>query len=233
MTADDEIHDHQVRCQPYLLELHMLGRVEAGLVPTAAEVGRTTGAIIAEVGAASRAALAAAGDGRPYPGAGPFLQFRLNRLTAAAEEAIARSQDGDFAALRRVLHRFDALTSAIWTVQDAVRGPAGPAGARAASKGACRQDSDVLAMHRRVTRIICAAVAGALISLGLAGAASAAGPAQAAGVPAGFQPMSAVWAARTGIRYAGRGWRPPPTAVRTGTSPAHLMFFSSMARATC
>lgn len=46
-------------------------------------------------------------------------------------------------------------------------------------------------MHRRVTRIICAAVAGALISLGPAGCASAAGPAQAAGVPAGFQPMSA------------------------------------------
>ena len=46
-------------------------------------------------------------------------------------------------------------------------------------------------MHRRVTRIICAAVAGALISLGPACAASAAGPAQAAGTPAGFQPMSA------------------------------------------
>ena len=46
-------------------------------------------------------------------------------------------------------------------------------------------------MHRRVPRIICAAVAGALISLGLAGAAGAADPAQAAGVPAGFQPMSA------------------------------------------
>jgi len=49
VTADDEIHDHQVRCQPYLLELHMLGRVEAGLVPAAAEVGRATGAIIAKV----------------------------------------------------------------------------------------------------------------------------------------------------------------------------------------
>ena len=46
-------------------------------------------------------------------------------------------------------------------------------------------------MHRRVTRVICAAVAGALISVVPASAASAAGPAQAAGVPAGFQPMSA------------------------------------------
>jgi hypothetical protein len=59
----------------------MLGRVEAELAPTAAEVGRATGAIIAEVGAASRAALAAAGHGRRHPGVGPFLQARLNRLT--------------------------------------------------------------------------------------------------------------------------------------------------------
>ena len=38
-----------MRCQPYLLELHMLGRVEAARAPTAAEVGRATGAIIAKV----------------------------------------------------------------------------------------------------------------------------------------------------------------------------------------
>jgi hypothetical protein len=125
MTADDEIHDHQVRCQPYLLQLHMLARVEAGLAPAAAEVGATTAAIIAEVGAASRAALAA-GHGRRHPGAGPFLQVRLNRLTAAADEAIAAARAGDSATLRRVLRRFDALTSAIWTVQDAVCGPAAP-----------------------------------------------------------------------------------------------------------
>jgi hypothetical protein len=116
-----------VRCQPYLLELHTLARVEAGPAPTAAEVGRATGAIIAEVGAAGRAALAAAGHGHRHPGAVPFLQVRLNRLTATAEEAIAAARDGDSASLRRVLHRFEALTSAIWTVQDAVRGPALPA----------------------------------------------------------------------------------------------------------
>jgi hypothetical protein len=127
VTADDEIYEHQVRCQPYLLELHTLARVEAGPAPTAAEVGRATGAIIAEVGAAGRAALAAAGHGHRHPGAVPFLQVRLNRLTATAEEAIAAARDGDSASLRRVLHRFEALTSAIWTVQDAVRGPALPA----------------------------------------------------------------------------------------------------------
>ena len=45
-------------------------------------------------------------------------------------------------------------------------------------------------MHPRITRIVCAAVAGALISLGLACAANAVSTAGAAGVPAGFQPMS-------------------------------------------
>jgi hypothetical protein len=127
MTADDVIRDHQLRCQLHMLELRMLASVEAGLVPAAAEVGRTTGAIIAEVGEASRALLAAAGGGCRHPGAGPFLQVRLNRLVAAAEDAIAAARDGDSAAFRRGLHRFEALTSAIWTVQDAVRGPAAPA----------------------------------------------------------------------------------------------------------
>jgi hypothetical protein len=42
MTADGEINDHQARCQPYLLELLMLARVEVGLAPTAAEVSRAT-----------------------------------------------------------------------------------------------------------------------------------------------------------------------------------------------
>jgi hypothetical protein len=121
VTVGDEIRDHQVRCEPYLLELHMLGRVEPELAPTAAEIGRATGAIIAEVRASSRAALAATGHGRRHGGVGPFLQVRLNRLTAAAEEAIVAARDGDSATLRRVLHRFEALTSAIWTVQDAVR----------------------------------------------------------------------------------------------------------------
>jgi hypothetical protein len=123
MTTDYEIHDRQVRCQLYLLELQMLARVEAG--PTAAEIDRTTGAIIAEVSAASSVVLATAEHRGCHPGARPFLQVRLNRLTTAADEAIAAARDGDSAALRRALHRFEALTSAIWTVQDGVREPAG------------------------------------------------------------------------------------------------------------
>lgn len=122
MTADSEIRAHQVRCQPYLLELHMLARLDCGPAPTAAEIGVTTGAVIAEVAAASRTVLAA-GHGRRHPGVGPFLEVRLNRLMTAADEAIAAARDGDSATLRRVLHRFEALTSAIWTVQDSLREP--------------------------------------------------------------------------------------------------------------
>jgi hypothetical protein len=44
---------------------------------------------------------------------------RLSRLTAAAGDAVAAAGAGDFSQLRRHLRRFEALTSAIWAVQDA------------------------------------------------------------------------------------------------------------------
>jgi hypothetical protein len=120
MTADEEIRDHQARCQPYMLQLRMLARGDYGLMPTAAEVAQATGAILAEVGAGSRAASAAAGYRQVQPGAGTFLQVRLDRLAAAADEAIAAARDGNAPMLSRVLNRFEALISAIWTVQRAV-----------------------------------------------------------------------------------------------------------------
>ena len=49
--------------------------------------------------------------------------MRLRRLTAAANDAIAAAGDGDSSQLRRYLHRFEVLTSAIWTVQLAVSDP--------------------------------------------------------------------------------------------------------------
>jgi hypothetical protein len=124
MTATEEIQDHQARCQPYLLNLRMLARGEREPTLAAAEVGRATAAIIAEAEAASRAALAAAGDRRRHPGAGTFLQVRLNRLTGTAEEAIAAARDGDAARLRSHLRMFETVTSAIWTVQHAMCSPA-------------------------------------------------------------------------------------------------------------
>lgn len=128
MTAAEKIQDHQARCQPYLLRLRMLARGEGEPALTAAEVGQATSAIVAEARAASRAALADLHNG--HPGAGTFLRVRLDRLARAAEEVVATARDGDTAGLGRHLHWFEAVTSAIWTAQDAVRGPASAAGAR-------------------------------------------------------------------------------------------------------
>jgi hypothetical protein len=55
------------------------------------------------------------GDG---PGPGIFLAVRLSRLAVAAGEAVAAAGAGDFVQLRRHLRRFEALTSAIWAVQE-------------------------------------------------------------------------------------------------------------------
>ena len=57
-----------------------------------------------------------------HPGDGAFLRVRLDRLATAASDAIAAARAGDFGEMRRHLCRFDVLTSAIWTVQDAVYG---------------------------------------------------------------------------------------------------------------
>jgi hypothetical protein len=46
---------------------------------------------------------------------------RLSRLAAAAGHAVAAAGAGDFTQLRRHLHRFEVLTSAIWEVQDVPR----------------------------------------------------------------------------------------------------------------
>jgi hypothetical protein len=106
----------------------MLAQGEAGTpLPrwVTALVARATGAVLAEAEAAGQAARAAAVDGH-RPRYEAFLRVRLERLAAAADDAIAAARDGDSAAMRRHLNRFDALTSAIWTVQQAVFDPAPP-----------------------------------------------------------------------------------------------------------
>jgi len=125
MSLADQIHDHQARCLAHLISLRMLARDEPGTPPArrvVAEVARATSAILAEAEAAGRAALAAAGGG-PNRGAETFLRVRLDRLAAAAQDAIAAAQAGTSAELRQHLYRFDTLTSAIWTVHDVVSAP--------------------------------------------------------------------------------------------------------------
>jgi hypothetical protein len=125
MCIADQIQDHQTRCVAPLISLRMLAQGEAGApLPrwVVVEVARATGAVLAEAEAADGAALTAAGVGSDHPGGGTFLRVRLDRLAAAADDAIAAARGGDCGEMRRHLRRFDALTSAIWTVQAAVYG---------------------------------------------------------------------------------------------------------------
>ena len=64
--------------------------------------------------------LTALGAGGDRPGDGTFLRVRLDRLAAAADNAIAAARAGDFGEMRQYLRRFDTLTSAIWTVQSRI-----------------------------------------------------------------------------------------------------------------
>ncbi|MGD0240199.1 MAG: hypothetical protein ABSB59_07710 [Streptosporangiaceae bacterium] len=118
MPIADRIGDHQARCLPHLLTLRMLARDDAEapfpwLIGT--QVAEATVAILAEAEAAGREARAATGGG---PDTGIFLGVRLTRLATAADDAIAAAEAGEYTHLRRHLHRFEVLTSAIWTVQD-------------------------------------------------------------------------------------------------------------------
>jgi hypothetical protein len=115
MTLDDEIQHHQVRCQPHLLTLRLLTHRDA-VADAAGQVAEATGAVLAEVHAA-------AGDSSGGPGAQTLLEARLNRLASAAAEAVAATVAGNLAEMRRQLERFDALTSALWTVQRSLYRP--------------------------------------------------------------------------------------------------------------
>jgi hypothetical protein len=121
MTIADRIGDHQARCLPHLLTLRLLARDDAEAPSpwlTRAEVTGATEAILAEAAAAGREVRAVTGSS---PGTDIFLGVRLRRLAAAADDAIAAAGTGDFTRLRRHLHRFEVLTSAIWEVQEATR----------------------------------------------------------------------------------------------------------------
>jgi hypothetical protein len=121
MTVADRTDGHQARCLPHLLTLRMLASHDAEAPSpwlVMAEVAHATDVILAEVEAAGREVRAAMGGG---PGSAIFLSVRLSRLAVAADDAVTAAGAGDFTQLRRRLRRFEALTSAIWAVQDVSR----------------------------------------------------------------------------------------------------------------
>ena len=109
-----------MRCVAPLSSLRMLAQGEAGTpLPrwVVVEVAQATGTVLAGAEGAGRAALAAIGVSGDRPGDETFLRVRLDRLAAAADRAIAAARAGDSGEMRGHLRRFDALTSAMWTVQ--------------------------------------------------------------------------------------------------------------------
>ena len=139
MTAAHRTRECYTRCVPRLARLRLLAGDGAGapLPPgAAAEADQAARAIVAETGAAGQAAVAAVAESRRGSTA-VFLAARQARLAAAADEVAAAAEDGSTAALSRPLRRFEALTTALWTVQSELR-PAWPAPARAPGRTGSR-----------------------------------------------------------------------------------------------
>jgi len=137
MTAE-EIRARQARCRPHLLRLRMLAGTVAGRTQAPAEIRRAASAVMAEVTAAGRAPARIAETGPGGRAAEPFLGIRLVRLAEAAEEAAAAARDGNAAAVRRHVRRFETLTSAVWIVQHVLHG-ASPRQAVTSSAHGARQ----------------------------------------------------------------------------------------------
>jgi hypothetical protein len=122
MSVADQIRDHRARCMAPLISLRMLVQGEVGApLPRriVVEVAQATANVLAEAEAAGRAALTAVSN---HPREETFLRVRLDRLAAAADDAIGAARAGDSGELRRHLRKFETLTAAIWMVQDSVYG---------------------------------------------------------------------------------------------------------------
>ena len=116
----ETIEEHQARSQPHLLGLRMIARDDADTMLTrrvVVQIAQAAQAVLTEAETAARAAADVSGAAHA---ADILLRVRLTRLAAAADDAIAAAGAGDCALTRRALNRFDALTTAIWTVEKAV-----------------------------------------------------------------------------------------------------------------
>jgi hypothetical protein len=120
MTFAGQMDDSRLRCRQQLSRLWTLAlsRDDKALSPrVTCQMRDAANAVIGEVEAMSRAMLE---GGRCTPGAETFLWVRVARLALAADQALDAARTGDAAGLRAHLRHLEALTSALWTVRDAV-----------------------------------------------------------------------------------------------------------------
>ncbi len=133
MGAPEQIQQCRVRCAPDISGLRMLARDLADVPLTPGGVLQTaqaTNAIVVQARAGCRTALGGVNGGPPRSGDLSLLATRLARLEAAAGAAVVAASQGNTTSLRRHLWRFDALTTAIWTVLSSVATGSRPAQAR-------------------------------------------------------------------------------------------------------
>lgn len=125
-AIDDELSACRARCGPYLARLALLaGSPPSAPLPAGAatDVAVAVDAILVQVEAAGRVVMSSAA-GSQRTAIGEFLTARLVRLETAAGDAITAAYGGDATVLRARLRQFDTLTTALWTVQQAVAIPA-------------------------------------------------------------------------------------------------------------
>ena len=126
MSVANRIHDHQANCLVPLISLQMLAQGEAGTpLPrwVVVEVAQATSTVLAEAEAAGHAILSVVGVPSDHPEA--WRHSSESGWTGWRPQPTMRSpRHGREIPARCVsdLRRFDALTSAIWTVQDGVYG---------------------------------------------------------------------------------------------------------------
>jgi hypothetical protein len=117
------VREHHARCILHFSRLQVAASLEADVPPSLAdEVGEATAAIVAETEAAADAVASTAGLRRGATTG--FLAARLARMAAAANDAVDAAKNSDATLLRRHLAHFEALTSAMWTVQLGILTPA-------------------------------------------------------------------------------------------------------------
>lgn len=132
-TTDNDLSEIRARCGPHLARLAALADSPPGTPLSsraATEVAAAAGAVLAQ----AEQAVFGAVDGQTA--AGEFLAARLARLKVSAGNAVMAAHGGNVATLRACLHHFGALTSALWTVHEAVTVPVRRVTAQGSPRGA-------------------------------------------------------------------------------------------------